>query len=332
MIDFIDDDIKNKKNNKQIRNWVFTLNCKFSEDINLIKNLFGNYRYLVFKKELGHKENYYHWQGYVEYNSGVRFSTITNAFDKNIHIEERRGTQAQAIDYVKKDDTAASKVYEFGEPKLQGVRNDIEDFVNEIKNGKSDIELLNLYPKLYLQYSNKIIEIRKLSYLEFQKKTRNVKVYYLFGNSGSGKTSSIYRDNDISKIYKINYQVFNWDNYSNQDVLLIDEFNSQIDYYYLLQLLDIYPLILNARYNNRFACWTKVYITSNIPLEEQYNNFENLTYSQKLALFRRIDTISNLIFENDRYYRCDKKVLYINNEIIYDKGKPYEIDLSGGTF
>ena len=34
--------------------------------------------------------------------------------------------------------------------------------------------------------------------------------------------------------------------------------------------LDIYPLHLPARYNDRVACYTKVYLTSNLPLEKQY--------------------------------------------------------------
>ena len=34
--------------------------------------------------------------------------------------------------------------------------------------------------------------------------------------------------------------------------------------------VDIYPAYLPARYNDRVACFTTVYITSNIPLEQQY--------------------------------------------------------------
>ena len=38
----------------------------------------------------------------------------------------------------------------------------------------------------------------------------------------------------------------------------------------MLNYLDIYPLSLPARYNDKTACYTKVYITSNLPLEKQY--------------------------------------------------------------
>lgn len=38
----------------------------------------------------------------------------------------------------------------------------------------------------------------------------------------------------------------------------------------MLNYLDIYPLHLPARYNDRVACYTKVYLTSNLPLEKQY--------------------------------------------------------------
>ena len=61
-----------------------------------------------------------------------------------------------------------------------------------------------------------------------------------------------------------------FDGYNGQDVLVFEEFNSQVPIEDLLNYLDIYPLHLPARYNDRVACYTKVYLTSNLPLEKQY--------------------------------------------------------------
>ena len=44
----------------------------------------------------------------------------------------------------------------------------------------------------------------------------------------------------------------------------------------MLNYLDVYPLSLPARYNDKVACYTKVYITSNISLNEQYKNIQTL--------------------------------------------------------
>ena len=55
---------------------------------------------------------------------------------------------------------------------------------------------------------------------------------------------------------------------------MLEEFHSQIPISAMLNYLDIYPLTLPARYTDRTACYTKVYITSNISLEEQYRDIQ----------------------------------------------------------
>lgn len=55
-------------------------------------------------------------------------------------------------------------------------------------------------------------------------------------------------------------------------MLVFEEFHSEIPISAMLNYLDIYPLMLPARYHDRIACYTEVYITSNIPLEDQYRD------------------------------------------------------------
>ena len=45
----------------------------------------------------------------------------------------------------------------------------------------------------------------------------------------------------------------------------------------MLNLLDVYPPILPARYSDKVACFTKVYITSNLPLNRQYETVQLLS-------------------------------------------------------
>ena len=54
----------------------------------------------------------------------------------------------------------------------------------------------------------------------------------------------------------------NFDGYSAQDVLVFEEFASQIPVEDMLSYLDIYPVYLPARYSDRVACYTQVYITT----------------------------------------------------------------------
>ena len=73
------------------------------------------------------------------------------------------------------------------------------------------------------------------------------------------------------------------------------EFNSQISLEEMLNYLDIYPITLPARYNDKVACYTKVYITSNQPLEKQYRNEQWDRYDSWLAFLRRVHNVVELM-------------------------------------
>ena len=57
----------------------------------------------------------------------------------------------------------------------------------------------------------------------------------------------------------------------------------------MLNYLDIYPLILPARFNDKVACYDTVYITSNIPLNEQYKDVQHYKPETWKAFLRRIN-------------------------------------------
>ena len=56
----------------------------------------------------------------------------------------------------------------------------------------------------------------------------------------------------------------------------------------MLNYLDGYPLLLPCRYFNRQACFTKGFIITNIPPEDQYMNIDRET---REAFFRRIHIV-----------------------------------------
>ena len=50
--------------------------------------------------------------------------------------------------------------------------------------------------------------------------------------------------------------------------------------------------MLPARYFDRVACYTTVYITSNIPLEQQYTEIQRSKLETWNAFLRRITTVT----------------------------------------
>lgn len=59
----------------------------------------------------------------------------------------------------------------------------------------------------------------------------------------------------------------------------------------MLNYLDGYPLTLPARYSNRVACYTKVYIISNLCLSRQYPEVQYESPATYAALLRRIQKV-----------------------------------------
>lgn len=73
--------------------------------------------------------------------------------------------------------------------------------------------------------------------------------------------------------------------------MCLDEFNSSLSIQFMNNLLDCYPLTLPARYSNKQACFTKIYIISNISLDNQYKTMQYEHFSIYRAFLRRINYI-----------------------------------------
>ena len=95
-----------------------------------------------------------------------------------------------------------------------------------------------------------------------------------------------------------NYQRAPFDGYAGQDVLLFDEFRSSLPIADMLKYLDGYPLMLPCRYGDRVACYTKVYLLSNIPMEKQYPNIQLEEPETWRAFLRRFSGVSELLPPN----------------------------------
>ncbi len=59
----------------------------------------------------------------------------------------------------------------------------------------------------------------------------------------------------------------------------------------MLNYLDGYPLALPCRYNDRVACYTTVFIISNIDIRLQYAALQKLERESWLAFLRRIHNV-----------------------------------------
>ena len=249
----------------------------------------------------------YHTHVYLYSESPMRFETVKKRFP-TAHIDKAVGSSRSNRDYIRKEgkwadtdkvDTRVEGSFkEFGtvptEAEEKSPRNSA--VIQYVKDGLTNAEIIAIDPG-YAFRGRDIDQLRQdICYANFRKILRNVEVHYLYGDSGTGKTRSIFDKHPMEDICRItNYAprgVTQFDAYTGQKVIVFEEFHSQIPIATMLNYLDIYPVMLPARYYDRVACYTIVYITSNIPLEEQYPEIQKCKLETWKAFLRRIHTIT----------------------------------------
>ncbi len=257
----------------------------------------------------------YHTHIYVCYENAVYFSTMKNRFP-TAHIETAHGSSAENRDYIRKEgkyldsdkkDTNIPETFEeWGIlPQDKATKNESvsEQVLEMVKNGCSNVDIITTFPS-YCTKVNHLNTLRQeILNDKYSKEDRNITVTYIFGDTGSGKTRFVMNSYDYIDIYKVSNYEHPFDSYNGQKVLLLDEFRSGFPISDLLQYLDRYPCRLPARYTDKVACYTEVYIISNEDLSEQYINIQNDKPESYQALLRRMNKV--LYFKkNDIPFDC----------------------------
>ena len=324
------------KNDKQSRKWQITINNPAKKGLShdALKELLSQIKpvqYYCMSDEMG---STHHTHIYICCMSPVRFSTLKNKFP-TAHIELARGTSIQNRDYVfkegkwekdKKHETNLRDTHEeYGEMPIerQGARNDLADLYDMIKQGASDYEILDSNPE-YLNHIERMEKVRQTIYRDlYKKRFRELDVTYIWGDTGSGKTRSVMEEYGYINVYRITSYAHPFDGYKNEPVILFDEFRSSLPLSDMLNYLDGYPLSLPCRYNDRTACYTVVFIVSNIDLRLQYDTQQRTERETWRAFLRRIQKVK--VFKDNRV------ALYTMEQYLYgflsvpeDEGTPFD--------
>lgn len=248
----------------------------------------------------------YHTHVFFYAPSPSRFSTVKKRFPI-AHIEKAYGSVQENRSYLRKDgrwadtDKAETSVpgtfEEWGEATAERAEKHPEMFrlVQNIRDGMTTTEIIDDNPAMAFRVRDIDLLRQTLTAEKYAVENRPLEVSYLYGASGAGKTRSIYEAHDPRSIYRVtNYRAargVSFDGYHGQEVLVFEEFSSQIPIEDMLNYLDIYPLALPARYNDKTACYTMVYITSNLPVEKQYRSEQWDRPETWRAFLRRIHTV-----------------------------------------
>ena len=237
----------------------------------------------------------------------MRFGTLKRRFP-TAHIEKAIGTSQENRDYMLKEgkwaETAKAETRVEGTFKEFGVLPNeasekspkMAQLMQDVKDGYSTTEIIENDPSFAFKINDIDALREKLLFERFRKENRPVKTNYLYGDSGTGKTRSIYETHPPEDVYRITdysgQSGARFDDYHGEPVIVFEEFHSQVPISAMLNFLDIYPLRLPARYRDRVACFDTVYITSNIPLEDQYRDIQKHEMETWRAFLRRIHTVT----------------------------------------
>lgn len=263
----------------QVRNFVFTINNPIEQDLVDLEDLKA--KYVVWGEEIG-KEGTNHLQGYAEMKSGVRFSTLKNKLPR-AHIEARKGTAKQAIDYCKKD----GKWHELGEASEQGKRSDLKKVADTIKESGIHAAITES-PEMYIKFHRGMKELDKHYKTEIREKIAPL-VIWAYGEAGTGKSKWAHEEFPGAWWSADNLKWF--DGYMGQRVAIIDDFRHEMcSFQFLLRLLDRYPLRVPIK--GDFVDWIPevIVITAPRPPRQSVATMENID-----QLTRRIGKI--LYFE-----------------------------------
>lgn len=289
------------------RKWQITINNPIDKGYTheVLRDILGKFKsmaYWCMSDEIG-EGGTHHTHIYLACASVVRFSTIKKRFDGG-HFEMAKGTSQDNRDYVFKEGKWANDVKaetnlpetheEYGEMPLErpGKRNDIADLYDMIRSGMTNAEIIECEPN-YLLMLDKIDKTREVLIRDkFQNTYRdNIEVTYISGPPGCGKTRYVYDKFGCTGLCSVTDYYHPFDGYAYEDVLLFDEFRDSLPLKSMLQYLDIYPLWLPARFNQKTACYTKVFIISNWMLEQQYVSTQRDDKSSWDAFLRRIHNV-----------------------------------------
>lgn len=272
-----------------------------------IKELLGLFPGIVYWcmcDEIG-QEGTPHTHVYLVSKNAVMFQTIHTRF-YGAHIEPALGSNKENRDYIrkegkwvddeKKESNLADTFEESGElpPEQQPFGSVSEEVYEMIKQGASNVEIMEAFPSA-MNRLEKIERARQALIAEQQKTTfRRLEVTYIWGDSGAGKTRSVMEKYGYDKVYRVTNYEHPFDGYKGEDVIIFEEFRSSLKIEDMLNYLDGYPLQLPCRYADKVACYTKVYIISNIPLEEQYQLIQQNHLETWKAFLRRIHYIEHM--------------------------------------
>lgn len=278
------------------RSWFLTLPDEPLEDLT---EKLSSYSYIGQQEQgeeatIKNENGYLHFHIFIDTDNPVSFRSLKKKLP-NAHIEIPQNKLA-VYKYVTKTDTATGIRIENNFPHDRYKNKSLSlkpiEQISQIVKDNPNLtyfDFLKEYPSLFGGYwsrtAKELIYARKLD--KQTGTSRNVDVHYIYGKTGVGKSRYIAENFNRKEVYRVTNRLHPFDGYNGQDVLVFEEFTGQFAIEDMLIWLDRYWIDLPARYENKPALYTKVFILTNVPFSELYPEVQDKNPEQFQAFKRR---------------------------------------------
>tara|TARA_B100000780_G_scaffold269992_1_gene229343 strand:- start:43 stop:1062 length:1020 start_codon:yes stop_codon:yes gene_type:complete len=237
--------------------------------------------YAIIAREIGESLTP-HLQCYFHFKSQVTLKRLKELLGSpRWHLEGRRGTIQQAVDYCKKE----GSYEEIGIMPQPGKRTDLDDVASLVKAGVSLCEIAEENPATFVKYTK---GLQVLSAMFVPSRNFKTEVIWLHGPTGTGKSAVVYNHVPPEKLYSKMATNHWWDGYSplNHTDVIVDDYRLDFaKFAELLRLFDRYPMQVECKGATVQFRPKRIWITAPKSPEEMW---EQRTPEDLQQLMRRI--------------------------------------------
>ena len=266
----------------------FDQNAHKLQQLLLGQSLPTGVRYLCGQLEQAPDTGRAHIQAYIQLRKQLSIRAVQTLLDTpGLHLEEQRGTNEQARDYCRKDDTRIGGPWELGEfSRGAGHRTDLAAVARaSLDPTRSFRSLVDEFPEAVLRYGGNIARIRRLA----EPPPRHDQTVVLYwGDAGAGKSRAAHAD-----LERVCSRVFTWtstaekwfDGYDQHDGLVLDDITGKESLEWFLAITGDGPCRVQPKSDSAPLTTKHIIITSNTHDDEW---FGVLSEQRRRAVRRRI--------------------------------------------
>lgn len=245
------------------RDWAWTLPNPESNEITFPSSV----RYAIWQREKS-ESGLVHLQGCIMFVRGQRFAAVLKILP-GAHIEPRKGTRDQMVDYCKKqDETYVEGPWEHGAYTSQGTRSDLESAVACCKEKRSIDALYDEHTVVMIRYERGFRSL--LNHLSTLYEGPRI-VHWYWGSTGTGKTRKVAEETTSGETFWKSPGTKWFDGYEGEKTVVLDDFRgSWWTFSFMLRLLDRYPLRVEVKGGHRAWNAETIYVTCCKPPNEVY--------------------------------------------------------------